>query len=128
MEYRIKKETKPTLPTFGKYKAVAVHPTKIISSDEIIEAVIKDRPYSGGEVIGIVTRLSEVINNYLRLGYKVRLDEWGLLKLEIESEKVDSPEDFNPKKHIRGTRLHFIPQSRQGTQALYAGITFEKDK
>ena len=128
MEYRIKKETKPTLPTFGKYKAVAVHPTKIISSDEIIAAVIKDHPYDSGEVIGIVTRLSEVINNYLRLGYKVRLDEWGLLKLEIESEKVDSPDDFNPKKHIRGTRLHFIPQSRQGTQALYAGITFEKDK
>ena len=25
MRYRIKKETKPTLPTFGKYKAVAVH-------------------------------------------------------------------------------------------------------
>ena len=25
MRYRIKKETKPSLPTFGKYKAVAVH-------------------------------------------------------------------------------------------------------
>ena len=25
MKYRIKKETKPKLSTFGKYKAVAVH-------------------------------------------------------------------------------------------------------
>jgi len=25
MKYKIKKETKPTLKTFGKYKAVAVH-------------------------------------------------------------------------------------------------------
>ena len=25
MRYKIKKETKPTLSTFGKYKAVAVH-------------------------------------------------------------------------------------------------------
>ena len=25
MKYRIKKETKPKLPTYGKYKAVAVH-------------------------------------------------------------------------------------------------------
>ena len=25
MKYRIKKETKPTLLTYGKYKAVAVH-------------------------------------------------------------------------------------------------------
>lgn len=29
MRYKIKKETKPTLPTFGKYKAVAVHNQEI---------------------------------------------------------------------------------------------------
>ena len=36
MKYRIKKETKPTLPTFGKYKAVAVH-DKTIDSRQILE-------------------------------------------------------------------------------------------
>ena len=34
----------------------------------------------------------------------------------------------NAKKHIRGVRLHFLPQSEAGTQALYDGITFEKEK
>ena len=74
MRYRIKKETKPTLPTFGKYKAVAVH-------------------------------------------YQT-----------IESEKVGNPKTFRVKKHIRGVRIHFLPESYEGTQALYDGITFEKDK
>jgi len=74
MIYRLKKETKPTLPTFGKYKAVAVH-------------------------------------------YQT-----------IESEKVDNPKTFRVKKHIRGVRIHFLPESYEGTQALYDGITFEKDK
>ena len=52
---------------------------------------------------------------------------WGLLKLEIESEKVDNLKDFRAKKHIRGVRLHFIPESYNGSQELYQDITFEKD-
>ena len=89
MRYRIKKETKPTLPTYGKYKAVAGH---------------------------------------LRNGDKVRLKDIGLLKLEIESEKVDNLKDFRAKKHIRGVRLHLIPESYEGSQELYKDITFEKDR
>ena len=30
------------------------------------------------------------------------------------------------KKHIRGVRLHFIPESENGSPELYQGITFEK--
>ena len=50
-----------------------------------------------------------------------------LMKLEIESDKVDNLKDFKAKKHIRGVRLHFLPQSYEGKQELYEGITFEKD-
>ena len=31
-------------------------------------------------------------------------------------------------KHIRGVRLHFLPESTDGSQPLYADITFEKEK
>ena len=51
-----------------------------------------------------------------------------MMKLEIESEKVDDSKAFRAKKHIHGVRLHFLPESNEGTQALYNGITFEKDK
>lgn len=127
MKYRIKKETKPNLPTFGKYKAVAVHQKKVVESEQIIMEAAKNHPYSKGEITGVLIRVSEVISQHLREGRKVRLNDWGLMKLEIESEKVDSPDDFDPKKHIRGTRLHFLPESIQGSQPLYEGITFEKD-
>ena len=72
--------------------------------------------------------VAEVVNSHLREGDRVRLPEWGMMKLEIESEKVDDPKTFRAKKHIRGVRLHFLPESYEGTQALYDGITFEKDK
>lgn len=49
--------------------------------------------------------LSHVISRHLREGDKVRLRDWGLMKLEIESDKVDTPEAFRPGKHIKGVRL-----------------------
>ena len=69
--------------------------------------------------------LSSVINRHLRNGDKVRLDSWGLMKLEIESDKVDRREDFRAKKHIRGVRLHFLPKSEKGKPKLYKDVTFE---
>ena len=127
MKYRLKKETKPTLPTYGKYKAVAVH-SQTVSSDEILKEAAQNSPLDEGVLTAALIRLSEVVNRHLRAGDRVRLQDWGMMKLEIESDKVDNLKDFRAKKHIRGVRLHFLPESYNGTQALYEGITFEKDK
>ena len=127
MRYRIKKETKPTLPTFGKYRAVAVH-NQTIESRQLFEEAARGTSLSGGVLEGLMMTVTETVRRHLKNGDKVRLKEFGLLKLEIESDKVDNLKDFRAKKHIRGVRLHFIPESYEGTQALYEGITFEKDK
>ena len=128
MKYKIVKETKPSLSTFGKYKAVAVH-ERTLDTKKIIEEVKERNGFlSEGTVEAVLIGLSEVINRHLRNGDKVRLDDWGLMKLEIESDKVDAPEDFKPKKHIRGVRLHFLPESENGSPELYKDITFEKEK
>ena len=127
MRYRIKKESKPTLPTFGKYKAVAVH-DKTIDSRQILEETAQRMHINQGTIHGVIMCLAEVVNSHLRDGDRVRLPDWGMMKLEIESEKVDDPKTFRAKKHIRGVRLHFLPQSCEGTQELYEGISFEKDK
>ena len=128
MRYRIKKETKPTLPTFGKYKAVAVH-NQVIESRQICdEAASRGMAISGGVLEGLLMTVGETMMRHLQMGDKVRLKNLGLFKLESESEKVDAPKDFRAKKHSRGVRLHFIPESYEGSQPLYEGITFEKDK
>lgn len=127
MRYKIKKETKPTLPTFGKYKAVAVH-NQIIDSKRIVKETAQRTSFSEGNIIGVLMSVAEVVNSHLREGDRVRLQDWGLMKLEIESDKVDDPKTFRAKKHIRGVRLHFLPESYEGSQALYEGITYEKEK
>lgn len=127
MKYRIKKETKPTLSTFGKYKAVAVH-EQTIGSDKLFEEAAKDHPYDKSIIESVMIRLQEITNKHLRNGDKVQLGDWGTMKLEIESDKVDDPKEFKAKNHIRGVRLHFLPISEKGSQALYEGIDYDKDK
>lgn len=126
MKYRIKKETKPTLPTYGKYKAVAVH-HQTIESSQLYEEAARNTSISGGVLEALMLSVSEAVIRHLRNGDRVRLKDFGLLKLEIESEKVDNLKDFKAKKHIRGVRLHFIPESENGSPALYKDITFEKE-
>ncbi|MBQ8158141.1 MAG: hypothetical protein IJ081_03885 [Prevotella sp.] len=127
MKYHIKKETKPKLSTFGKYKAVAIH-HHTIDTNQILREVAERDGIGEGEVLTVMMGLSHVINQHLRQGDKVRLDTWGLLKLEIESDKVDREEDFRAQKHIRGVRLHFLPESKHGSQELYKNIKFEREK
>ena len=126
MKYTIKKETKPNLLTFGKYQAVAVH-DKTIESQQILKETAQRMHLSEGTIHGVIMELAEVVNSHLRDGDRVRLPDWGMMKLEIESDKVDDPKTFRAKKHIRGVRLHFLPASNDGTQDLYDNITFEKE-
>lgn len=127
MKYKIKKETKPTLPTFGKYKAVAVH-DKTVTSKQIFKETAARSQLQEININAVMLSVIDVINQHLRDGDRVYLDGWGTMKLEIESEKVENPKDFRAQKHIRAVRLHFIPASTEGTQELYDGITFEKDR
>jgi predicted histone-like DNA-binding protein len=127
MRYKIKKETKPNLPTFGKYKAVAVH-NQVIESRHLYEEAARHSGVSGGVLEGLMMSVAETVYRHLRMGDKVRLKEFGLFKLEIESEKVDNLKDFRAQKHIRGVRLHFIPESYNGSPELYKDISFERVK
>ena len=126
MKYKLKKENKPTLTTFGKYKAVASH-RQTIETKQILKEVCENNPISEGVVTAVVWKLAQVIKRHLREGDKVRLRDFGLMKLEIESDKVDDPKNFKPRKHIKGVRLHFLPESEKGSPKLYKRIKFEKE-
>ena len=127
MKYKIVKENKPTLTSYGKYKAKTVHNYEV-DSNEIIKEVARRLGTSEGNIFGVMLSLGSVINDHLRRGDKVRLEHWGMMKLEIVSDNVDSPEQFKPRQHIRGVRLHFLPESYKGKPELYQDIEFQKMK
>ena len=80
MKYRIKKETKPTLKTFGKYKAVAVH-NQTIESRQLFEEAARHMTISGGVLEGMMMTVAETVRRHLQMGDKVRLRDFGLMKL-----------------------------------------------
>lgn len=126
MRYKLKKETKPTLSTFGRYKAVACHP-ETIDTNRIVKELCRQEGITEGTAYTVLIGLSKVVRRHLRQGNSVRLDHWGLMKLEIESDTVDSPDVFNPREHIRGLRLHFLPESSKGKPELYQGVELVHD-
>jgi len=48
--------------------------------------------------------------------------------IHVHRDITLGPFFFVKEQHIRGVRLHFIPESYKGTPELYQDITFEKDK
>ena len=99
-----------------------------MDSRQIIKEVAAYLGVDKSDIRGLMMGVSTVISRHLRHGDKVRLERWGLMKLEIESDKVDDPAAFRAKKHIRGVRLHFLPESEKGKPELYQDIEFEKGR
>jgi hypothetical protein len=127
MKYKIVQEKKPTLKTFGLYKAVAVH-SYTITPDEIISEMQANTTLKRSDILAVLEEYSETVLRHLKRGDRVRMRSLGLAKLEIESDKVPDASDFTACKHIRGVRLHLIPESEKGSQPLYEDIKYEKMK
>ena len=121
MHYNIVKETKPNLKNYGRYKAVAVH-YQTIDTERLCREIQNNCSLKKSDVKAVLSELSELLVQHLQDGDRVRLAGIGMLKLEIESDKVDRPEDFNVRQHIRNFRIHLLPESDSGRQPLYEGI------
>lgn len=127
MKYKIVRENKPTLKNYGRYKAVAMH-FQTITAEQVAQEVQDNCSAKKSDVELVLGELLEVLARHLKQGDRVRLKYIGLMKLELETEKVDSPKEFDPTKHIRGVRLHLLPESRRGRKELYEDISLEKFK
>lgn len=124
MHYTIKKETKPNLKNYGRYKAVAVH-YNTVTTEQLCREIQDSCSLKKSDVKAVLAELSELLRRHLHDGDRIRLDGIGMLKMEIESDKVDRPEDFNIRQHLRNFRIHFLPESSKGRQDLYEGIRLE---
>lgn len=125
MKYRIVKENRPTLKNYGRYKAVAVH-YQTVSPEQLRREIQANCSAKASDVTLVLTELAETIRRHLQDGDRVRIEELGLLKLEIEADRVDHPEDFDMGQHFRSFRLHVLPESLHGHPQLYEGITLER--
>ena len=100
MRYRIKKETKPTLPTYGKYKAVAVH-YQTIDSRQIAEEATRGMTISAG-VDRMFREMAEAGNpapEYKQVEFMVKVKLTSALRDEDETTEKGGEEST-----LKGTR------------------------
>lgn len=127
MRYKLVMGTNPTIPSYGKYVAKAIHPTTI-SAESICEEIERNCSAKKSDVILVLTELQDVITRHLQDGDRVELPAIGTMKLEIASHTVASPTDFRINQHIRSINLHILPKCHHGTPEVYKGMRLEAEK
>ena len=125
IKYTLFKQNRNFLPSAGQYVARAVH-TQVVDTEEIAGMIQENCTLKRSDVLAVLSELEDVMVRLLQRGDIVTLNHLGRLKLESEGSPVANVEEFNPNKHIRGVRLHLIPESKNGCQRLYDGIRFEE--
>lgn len=125
MNYKIEKKNNPTIPSYGKYAAKAVH-LNTLTAKELEKEIQRNCSARVSDVVLVLNELQDVLLQHLKAGDKVELPAIGTLKLEIKSRTIEDPKDFSPSQHIRGFNLHILPKSSNGTPDLYKDVPLEQ--
>lgn len=125
IKYTLSKQNRNFLPSAGQYVARAVH-MQVVDTEEIAGIIQENCTLKRSDVLAVLSELEDVLVKLLQRGDIVKLNHLGRLKLEIEGSPVATVEEFKANEHIRGVRLHLIPESKNGCQRLYEGIRFEE--
>ena len=127
MRYKLLKVNNHTQKSYGKYVAKAMH-HNTITTDQLEKEIERNCSATVADCKLVMCEFAEILRYHLQSGDKVELPYIGTAKIEIISSAIDDDNDFDPKKHIKGVRVHVLPKSKNGVIELYKGIKFEKAK
>ena len=122
MQYKIVRQNNEHLESSGKYYAKIVQ-NDVVDTERIAEELSKYSGISEGVVHTVLIDLAAIMRKHLQNGDVVDLDSIGRFKLKVQSEPLDNPEDFNPRKHIKSFKCLFSPATDgNGNKPLYPEI------
>ena len=127
MKYKLHRINNHTQKSFGKYVAKAQH-YNTITPAQLQEEIQSNCSATVADCTLVLAELSKVLAQHLQEGNRVELPYLGTVRLEILSSAVDTPEEFDVRKHVKGVRVHILPKSKDGSIGLYEGIKLEKAK
>ena len=106
MKYRIYKQKNKTLESSGK-STPKIEYNETISQKRIIAELADYSGVSEGIVTTVLTDFAVILNRHLRNGDIVDLDDIGRFKLKVQSKAMNSPDEFDPRTHIKGHKCLF---------------------
>jgi predicted histone-like DNA-binding protein len=110
IKYRIVEKTLP--PSVGAEKKskfyMVVNSKGEMDLDKLTNLIMKRCTVHGSDIRAVIYALVEVAIEGLQDGYIVRLGELGSLRMIVNSEGRDRPEDVNDSA-VKGCKIHFSP-------------------
>ena len=83
----------------GKWFAKTIC-TDVVDINELAERISENSTFKQSDVIGVVCAVVEEMKHQMEDG-KTVMGDLGRFKYSIQSDLVDSPNVFNPNKHIK---------------------------
>ena len=129
MNYTLKKQKSPILPSAGMYVARACH-DEVIDTEQIAAKIQENCTLKVSDIYAVLTELVPTMKEELQAGKTVYLDGFGFFHLTVESDVVDRPQDFSIASNIRRVLCRFVPSGRRNqdhtiTRDLCAGVRLD---
>jgi predicted histone-like DNA-binding protein len=107
MRYKTVFRVNPQNRVAGKYYAIPVYIGEI-DLKRIAAEVAALSSLSSGDVYNVLVNFTEALPKYLKDGYKLRLGDFGILKVSFSSEGTDEAKQIVPAR-IRSRRVLYTP-------------------
>ena len=109
--YRIYQNNNRMSKAYGKYYLKPVVEGEI-STDELAEIVQNNASVKNSDVVAVLKEMKEVIQNYIGLGYKIRLDGIGTLQVRLHSDGALTAAECTPSTCIKSVGVLYRPEMK----------------
>ena len=96
----------------GKFYGRAVHNT-MISTDQLAERIQRNCTCKKSDVLAVLTEMGEVIKDELQNSNSVKIDNFGIFKVGIDSIGAESEDKFTATDNLQGAHVNFLPSGKK---------------
>ena len=108
--YKLQYRNTVNNPKFKGYYATVAN-KGMVTTDEVADEIQRNCSMKRSDVLAVLAELSEVIKLNVQQSHSVKLEGIGIFRPGISSKLVEKPSMFDPRLHITGLRLNFLPES-----------------
>lgn len=87
--------------------------TGSVGFDQFSEEISENCSAKRSDVILVLTELCDVMRHHLLAGEEITIPHLGSFHVGVKSDSVESPEEFDPQRHIHDLHIKFRPFSRR---------------
>ena len=111
IKYRLYQNNKSKSEQYKKWYGRAMM-LGTIGTEELANIIEANCTVKRSDILAVLSELVVTMKHELQASNSVRLDHLGLFKIGLTSAPANSQDEFDPKKHIKGMHITFLPESR----------------